>query len=76
MSVYSELQQDVSKTADWTGKLLAVSPNEQRELLGLAALDFPEMSEPWVQQTGRVPLSEFQMNEVDNALNNDPKKDI
>ena len=76
MSVYSELQQDVSKTAEWTGKLLAVSPNEQRELLGLAALDFPEMSEPWVQQTGRVPLSEYQITDVDNVLNNDTEEDI
>lgn len=69
MSVFSELQADVKEVAAWTSQLIAISPNEQRELCSLAALPDPEMSEPWVNTLGRVPLSERQMNEVDNALN-------
>ena len=69
MSVFSELQEDVAKVATWTSQLIAVSPNEQRELCGLAALPDPQMSEPWVMPIGRQPLSERQMNSVDNAIN-------
>jgi hypothetical protein len=29
------------------------------------------MSEPWVMSTGRQPLSDYQMNAVDDSLNND-----
>lgn len=77
LTVYSELQADVAQTAEWTGKLIAISPNEQRELVGLAALPDPEMSEPWVLGMGRQPLADFQANAVDNALNeeNDTEED-
>lgn len=71
MSAFSELQDNVKDVAAWTNTLIAVSPNEQRELCGLAALPDPEMSEPWVNTLGRQPLSERQMNTVDNALNSD-----
>jgi len=69
MSCYPELQADVKDTAEWTTKLIAISPNEQRELCGLAALPDDELSEPWVNTLGRQPLSDFQMNQVDQALN-------
>lgn len=71
LSVFSELQEDVGKVVDYTSKLMAISPNEERELAGLGALPDPQLSEPWVMSGGsRVPLSERQMNQVDNALNN------
>ena len=70
MSAYTELGADVKDTAEWTSKMIAISPNEQRELSGLAALPEKELNEPWVMSGGnRVPLSEFQANDVDNALN-------
>jgi HK97 family phage portal protein len=70
MSVYSELQSDVKDTATWTSQLIAISPNEQRELCGLAALPDESMNEPWINPNGRQAKSEYDMNEVDNALNN------
>lgn len=75
MSVYPELQADVKETAGWTSQLIAISPNEQRELTGLAALPNPEMSEPWILNNTRVPLTDFQANEVDAALDNETEED-
>lgn len=75
ISAYSELQENVKETAEWTSKMIAISPNEQRELCGLAALPDPEMSEPWVNAVGRQPLTDFKMNAVDNALNDDTETD-
>lgn len=75
MSAFSEMQEDVKEVAAWTSQLIAISPNEQRELCGLASLPDPEMSEPWVMPIGRQPLSERGMNDVDNALNEDDGKD-
>ena len=69
MSCYSE-PGNVKDVADWTSKLLAVSPNEQRELCGLESVDDEALNEVWVQQSGRVPLTEFQMTDVENDLNN------
>lgn len=69
VTVFSELQADVKETADWTSKLIAIIPNEQRELCGLAAVDDPQMNEPWVTSMGRQPLTDYQLNDVDNALN-------
>lgn len=70
VSCFPELQSDVKDTATWTSQLIAISPNEQRELCGLAALPDDEMSEPWIMGAGRVPLSDFQANTVDDELNN------
>lgn len=75
MSAYSELQENVKETAEWTSQMIAISPNEQRELCGLAALPDPEMSEPWVNAVGRQPLTDFKLNAVDNALNDDTETD-
>lgn len=76
ISMFQELQEDVAKIALWTSQIMAISPNEQRELCGLGALPDPQMSEPHVMQSGnRVPLSERQMNDVDNALNEDKNPD-
>lgn len=72
MTYFAELQEDVGKVATWTSQIIAISPNEQRELCGLSALPDPEMSEPWVMPIGRQPLSERGM--VDDALNEDNGK--
>jgi phage portal protein BeeE len=69
MTVYSELSSDAKDVAEWSSKIIAISPNEQRELAGLAALPDPQMSEPWVMSMGRMPLSDYSMNQVDQALN-------
>lgn len=71
LSVFSELQEDVGRIADWTSKMVYVVPDDQAELCGLAATGLPVMKEPWVMMGGnRVPLSDFQANAVDAALNN------
>lgn len=75
MSVFPELQEDVKEIATWTNQLIAISPNEQRELCGLAALPDDEMSEPWVNSMGRQPLADFQLNQVDDALNNEDENE-
>lgn len=75
MSSFPELQADVKDTATWTSQMIAISPNEQRELCGLAALPDPEMSEPWVNAVGRQPLADFKLNAVDNALEDDTETD-
>lgn len=76
MSVFPELQENVGDVAEWTSKLIAISPNEQRELCGLAALPDDEMSEPWVNAMGRQPLTDFQMNQVDEALADEEQEPV
>lgn len=73
MSVFSELQSDVKDTAGWTAQMIAISPNEQRELCGLAALPDESMNEPWINPSGRQAKSEYDMTQVDNALNDGEK---
>lgn len=70
MSCFPELMADVKETAEWISSITAISPNEERELVGLAALPNPEMSDPWIKMNGRQPLADFQMNDVDDALDN------
>jgi phage portal protein BeeE len=77
MSAYSELGDDVKDIVDWTGKMVATIPNEQREQAGLAAIDHPLLNEPWVIQGGnRIPLSEFEATPIDQDLENDFEEDI
>lgn len=71
MSCYNELQADAKEVAQWTSQILAISPNEQRELAGLAALPDEEYNEPWVLTGTRMPKSEYDLTPVDNALNED-----
>lgn len=72
LNCYPELQADVKETAGWTSSITAISPNEERELVGLAALPDPLLSKPWIKTgTGRVPLEDFeamQSNVVDAGL--------
>lgn len=71
MTCYPELQADVKETAEWTAKMIAISPNEQRELCGLAALPDETLNEPWVLSMGRQPKSVYDQTAVDDALNQD-----
>lgn len=72
MTVYSELAENVKDVVDWTSKLIAVKPNDQLEMAGMEASEDPMMDEYWVMMGGnRVPLSEFQLSDVDNALNDE-----
>lgn len=75
ISCYPELQADVKDTAEWTSKMIAISPNEQRELCGLAALPDAEMSEPWVITGQRMPLGDYAASIVDQTLNDGTEDD-
>lgn len=71
ITCFSELQADVKEVAQWTSSLIAISPNEQRELVGLATVNDPAMDEVWVKKNDRTPLSDYGMNIVDNAISGD-----
>ena len=71
MTVYSELQDNVKEVAEWTSKIIGITPNEQRELCGLEAKDDEIFNEVWVQSSGRVPVSEFNLTNVERSLNED-----
>lgn len=71
MSVYTELQENVKDVLEWSSKLISVSPNEQRELAGLESIEDDQLNEQWVLNMGRQPLSEFGMEDIDNALEDD-----
>jgi phage portal protein BeeE len=76
MTVYSELQADVSKTVEWYYRQAIIIPNEGRELANLSAIDDPRYNEPWQQSMGEWgPVSERDANEVDNALNTPDDED-
>jgi len=67
---FPELQTDVAEWMAATEKMIMITPNEQREGANIEARPEPEADEPWVMSgNGRVPLSDYQANEVDNILN-------
>lgn len=69
---FTELQTDMSEVIGSTSKMMFITPNEERELANMDSRPEPEGDEVWViQNGGRVPLSDFQANEVDDALMND-----
>lgn len=70
MTIYGELTENIKDALDGTSDLILLTPNEQREIGGLDTRPEPEADELWVKQgTGWVPLSDFQANVVDQALN-------
>lgn len=76
MECFTELEANIEKVVNWTSKVIAISPNEERELVGLDSDPDPIMDEKWVLSGGaRVPLSDYQMNVVDQTLNNDGQGD-
>lgn len=68
-NVFTELRQSAADVAAWTSQLIAITPNEQRTLMGMDALQDPIMDEVWVNSVGRQPMSEREANIVDNELN-------
>lgn len=82
ISAYPELQDDLTKTAQWVeiiAKYGALSPNEIRELMNLETIDnHPIADEPcWHTETGE-PLSERQaaIAMVDQTLNADTNQNL
>jgi HK97 family phage portal protein len=72
IQVFSELQADINEVIDWTSKLIAVKPNDQLQLAGLETSKDPIMDEYWVKPNDRQPMSDYMMNDVDNALEEEP----
>lgn len=69
-SCFSELQTDLAQVSTWMQTILMMSPDEQREMFEMDALNIPESKEVWVKtNSGYVPLSDFQVNQVDAQLN-------
>lgn len=69
---FPELQADQNTTAQWLESIIMMTPDEQREYLGLDSLNTTESKEVWVKtSTGYVPLSDFQATAVDTALMQD-----
>lgn len=69
-TVFTELQEDVTEKSTWVNTLRALSPNEQRSLLGLEKIPEKQFDEPWIKPEDGVPLSEWQI-EDDNNRGND-----
>lgn len=77
LTCFPELQASAKEVSEWTKNLVVIIPNEQRELVGLSAIDDPLYNEPWVLQAGTwVPQSEMNANAVDNALNDNSGENI
>ncbi len=69
---FTELQTDINETLSAMSKMTLVTPNEERVAANMDALTEPEADEIWVMQSGsRVPISDFQANEVDESLIDD-----
>lgn len=66
-TVFTELQEDIAEKSAWIKDLKALSPNEQRNLLGLETIPDPLFDEPWITPDMGMPLSEWAMQ--DNSLN-------
>lgn len=67
---FTELQEDVKEKSTWVNQLKTLSPNEQRNLLGLERIDNPLFDEPWISQADGMPLSEWSIeDEPDNEEN-------
>lgn len=70
LECFPELEANRTDIVNYTSKMIAISPNEERELVGLESDPDPIMDEKWVLNgIGRVPISDFQQNQVDAHLN-------
>jgi len=65
-TVFTELQEDVKEKSTWINQLRALSPNEQRMHLGLERIDNPLFDEPWITTQDGMPLSEYDVQEVED----------
>lgn len=74
MDVYSELQTDMGETIKWVepmARITGLPPNRVLELMGQEKISNPIFDEPWINNNMGQPISEWEMNEVDNVLNNE-----
>ena len=72
MTFFSELASDLNEVANWISRVSQnFTPNEIREQFGFEGLEVPGFDEPWITPQMGQPFGEWQMNPVDNALNND-----
>lgn len=71
MTVFSELQQDMKEMMEWLKPLMekGMPLNRAMELMNLEKIDNPLFDEPWITPAMGQPLSEWQMTEVENSLN-------
>lgn len=60
---FTELQEDVKEKSTWVNQLKGLSPNEQRNLLGLERIEDELFDEPWITPDMGMPLSEWQLND-------------
>lgn len=56
---FTELQEDIKEKSTWVNTLKGLSPNEQRDLLGLETIEHPIFDEPWITPDMGMPLSEW-----------------
>jgi phage portal protein BeeE len=67
---FPELQSDQATTSQWLSSMILMTPDEQREYLGVDSLNTTESQEVWVKtSTGYVPLSDFVQTQTDQQLN-------
>ncbi|HSW70521.1 MAG TPA: phage portal protein [Gammaproteobacteria bacterium] len=71
LDCFQELKVDQAEVVNTTSKIMFLTPNEEREQLGWDARPEPEADELCVLGAGgvRVPLTDFQMTQVDAQLN-------
>lgn len=65
---FTELQEDVKEKSSWVNQLKGLSPNEQRNLLGLERVENPLFDEPWITTEMGMPLSEWNAGETDGGM--------
>lgn len=66
---FSELEEDMKEKVAWVNQIRGLSPNRRNELLGLEKIQGAEFDEPWITIDMGQPLSQWQMNDVDEAIN-------
>ena len=73
MTAYTELQADMADMMVWIEKLVnkGLPLNRAMDLLNLEKVDSPLFDEPWITPGMGQPLSEWELNEVDNTLANE-----
>jgi HK97 family phage portal protein len=76
-TVFTELQEDVVEKSGWIKDLKALSPNEQRMLLGLERIENPIFDEPWITTQDGMPFSEYEAPNMDlSDVNNEDEDDL
>jgi phage portal protein BeeE len=75
-TVFTELQEDVVEKSGWIKDLKALSPNEQRMLLGLERIENPIFDEPWITTQDGMPFSEYEAPNMDLSDVNEVEDEV